>query len=86
MKKRYYCKSLVTGKKVKTKHINFYYASTGCFRFGFKINFYKMHGVLAIRLVNLNYTSKTFLPITHYKEAIQQMKEYVDKKFGGSIK
>ncbi len=78
MGKNYYCKSLVTRKR-KTKHINFYHAETDCFRFGFRINHYKMFNVLAIRVLNNNLrVSDTLVTHTNYKKTIEELKN----KFG----
>ena len=79
MDKEYYCKSRVTGKQRKTKHINFYDTKTYSFRFGFRINHYKMFNVLSIRVLNRNLrVSDTLVSHTNYKKTIEEMKN----KFG----
>ena len=81
MKKSFYCKSYVTGKVRKTKHIIFYTTYTHCFRFGFRVKILK--DVVKIRLVFLNgHTSIIELPVTHYKAAIAKLKEDCLENFG----
>lgn len=78
--KNYFIKSRVTGKVRKTKHINFYYSGTGCFRFGFKIRRTKS-GDLNI----VSYWGEGICPpinVNAFKRKIMEEKKYCDRKFG----
>ena len=78
--KNYFIKSWVTGKIHKTKHINFYYCGTGCFRFGFKIRRTKSGGLNIV-----SYLGEGIYPpinVNEFKRRIMEEKKYYDRNFG----